>query len=113
MSRPCTDWPITRVSVTNDGATVVVVEGAVVEMVVDGCVEVVVLEGAVLEVAGDGVVDVVVAEDVTITVEACVPGATDADVPDPDEHDNIACDETASAHHHSRFVIEARLVNSG
>ena len=60
MSRPCTDLPITRVSVTNDGALVVevvaatVVEGAVVD-VVDAIVVVV---GADVLVVGAGNVDV-------------------------------------------------------
>ncbi|MBK5330812.1 MAG: hypothetical protein JJD93_02505 [Ilumatobacteraceae bacterium] len=60
---------MTRDSVTNDGAAVVVVdvvvEAAVVEVVVDGGAEVV-----VLEVVVDCVGDEVGAADVTITVEA-------------------------------------------
>ena len=100
---------MTRVSVTNDGATFVVVE-VLVDVDVDVVVvEVVVDGGAVV----GGVVDEVVAADVTITLEAWVPDATDADVWDPDEHDKITCNETASAHHDVRLVIGVRLFNSG
>ena len=63
MSRPCTDWPMTRVSVTNDEATVVVVE-----VLVDVSAEVVVVEVLVDDVAG--VVVDVVAANVTMPVEA-------------------------------------------
>ena len=59
MSRPCTDRPITRVSLTNDAAIVVdVVDCDVVDVVdVDVVVSAAVVVGSV--VVGGGVVDVV------------------------------------------------------
>jgi hypothetical protein len=91
---------MTRVSVTNDGAAVVVVE-----VLVEVGAELVVVEVLVDAVAGVVVEVVVVAADATMTVEACVPGATDRDWSDPDEHDDITCNATNSAPDHARLVI--------
>ena len=93
---------MTRVSVTNDGAAVVVVEVlvdvVVGEAVVEGGVEVVVVNGG-------GIVDeVVVASDVANAVGVGALAADD-DASEPDEHANITCDATNSAHHRARFVI--------
>jgi hypothetical protein len=100
MSRPCTDWPITRDSVTNDGAAVVVVDVlvdvVVGEAVVEVGIEVVVVERAVDEVAGAFEVPIAVG------VGALV---ADEDVSDPDEHANITCEATNNAHHRARLVI--------
>lgn len=89
---------MTRVSVTNDGAAVVVVE-VLVDVVVGGAV----VDGAVevVVVNGGGIVDeVVVASDVGVGAIAA-----DDDASEPDEHANITCDATNSAHHRARFVI--------
>ena len=97
---------MTRVSVTNDAATVVVVE--VVEVVE---VDVVVVEA----LEDDGIGVVVGATPVSAVVDGfaptdvasrlvCPPDTTDADV--PDEHANIVtCDAASSALNHIRLVI--------
>jgi hypothetical protein len=61
MSRPCTDFPITRVSVTNDGATVVEVVVDDDDFVVGASVVVgtVVVVGSSVEVVVGAGVDVV------------------------------------------------------
>ncbi|MEY2524262.1 MAG: hypothetical protein QOJ66_2827 [Ilumatobacteraceae bacterium] len=105
MSRPCTDWPITRVSVTNDGAAVVVVlvDVVVLDVVVDGGIEVV--------VDGAGTAGEVVPTDVAAAVGVGALAADD-DVSDPDEHDNIISGATSSAHPHARLVIVTESFNS-
>lgn len=112
MSRPCTDRPMTCVSVTSDEATVVVVDVLVVDVVVTDVVvaDVVVVDDVVVDwsvevVVVDAVVDAAVAAEVAISVAACVPADTDDDASDPDEHANITCDATSSAHDQARFVI--------
>ena len=97
---------MTRVSLTNDGTAVVVVEVlvdvVVLDMVVDG--------GIAVVVDGAGTVDEVVPSDVAVGV-----GALDAvdDVSDPDEHDNSISGATTSAHHHARRVIVIEGFNLG
>jgi hypothetical protein len=90
---------MTRVSVTNDGAAVVVVEVLVdvVDVVVDGGVEVVVVDGV-------GIVDDVATSDVAIAVGVGALVA-DEEPSEPDEQANITCDATISAHHRARLVI--------
>jgi hypothetical protein len=106
MLRPCTDWPITRDSVTSDGATVVVVEVlvdvVVGEAVVDGGVDVVVVAGVVVEVVAANVA-------IAAGVGALV---ADDDLSDPDEHDNIISGATTNAHHHACLVIVTESFNS-
>jgi len=91
MSRPCTDWPITRASVTNEGATVVVVVDVVV-VTAFVVVEVVVLE--VDEEVGGSVVD----------VETTAVVGVDELVSASDEHAKMTCDATSNTGHHDRGV---------
>ena len=107
MSRPCTDWPITLVSVTRAFAIVVVVDD--VEVVVD------VGFGVVVDVVGDDVGATVVStatvEVGSAEVDACSVAAGDADggdsVVESDEHASTTCDATSSAHHDDRRIIAA------
>ena len=98
---------MTRVSVTSDGATVVVVE-----VLVDVVVGAAVVVGSVAVVVVGGVVVEVVATTVAIAVGVGALVA-DEDVPEPDEHDNIIHGATTSAHHHARLVIVTEVFNSG
>ena len=91
MSRPCTDWPITRASVTNEGATVVVVVDVVV-MTAVVVAEVVVVE--VDEEVGGSVVD----------VETAADDGVDELVRASDEHAKMTCDATSKTGHHDRGV---------
>ena len=99
MSRPCTDLPTTRVSVTNDVATVV-------EVVVDDGVVVDVV--TIVDVAGS--VDVVVVACVLVAGSDGVAGAVVVDwVCDVDEHASTSCETTSGASHHDRRVIRDRV----
>ena len=66
MSRPCTDLPMTRVSVTNDDASDVVVAGIVVVVVVVAAVVVLAVVVVVEVAAGSGVVTAVVADEAVV-----------------------------------------------
>src|SRR4051812_17979424 len=97
MSRPCTECPITRVSVTNDGATDVVDAGVVVVVVVLAEVEGVVVVLVVGEVAaGSAVVSAIVGNEVVVD---CV-----CDV----EEQATNCQMTSGATHHDLVLIRSR-----
>jgi hypothetical protein len=104
MSRPCTDWPITRVSRIVGAGTVVVVDVEVVgaTVVVDVEVDVDVL-GAV--VAGGAVVAIGAMASVDVDVGAVVGAAP------CEEHAQTSCDATRSAAHRHRGV-SVNLINS-
>src|SRR3954468_22745486 len=102
MSRPCTDLPITRVSVTNDGATDVVVAGVVLDVelveVVDVEVVVVAVDVVVVELAaGSPVVEAVVADAVVVDCPS-----------DVDEQATISWEMTRGATHHGLVLIGIR-----
>ena len=94
---------MTRVSVTSDGTTVVVVEVLVDVVVGETVVDVVVVAGVMVEVVAANVAN-------AVGVGALV---ADDDVSDPDEHDSIISGATTSTHHHARLVIRDRTFNSG
>jgi len=111
MSRPCTDLPITRVSVTNAAATVVVVVVVVAAMVVDVVVGVV--AGVVLVVV---VGATVVAAIASVVVGSAVAG-TVVDVvvdwlSDVDEQASTSCEMTSGVNHHGLRLIRGRSVGS-
>src|SRR4051794_4717236 len=95
MSRPCTECPITRVSVTNDGATDVVDAGVVVVVVLAEVVVVVVVVVLVVGgvATGSAVVSAVVGDEVVVD---CV-----CDV----EEQATNCQMTSGATHHDLVLI--------
>ena len=107
MSRPCTDCPITRLSVTSDGALVGI--AAIVD-VAAAVVDVVVVVGDVLEELGADVLStdvstrVVVAD--SVAVGATVSGGRGEVTSGSDEHDTGTCATTSSAQHHDRRVTK-------
>jgi hypothetical protein len=98
MSRPCTDWPITRVSVTNEGDTVVVVLDVVVAAAV-------VVVTAVVVVVGVGADDEVDGSVVDVETTSDVSG--DEVVRPSDEQAMTSCDATSNTGHHDRGVTAA------
>ena len=99
MSRPSTDWPTTRVSVTKSSGNVVVDVDEVVDVVeVD----------VVVEVEVDD--DVVGASDEVVAVDALVSIAFVDELSDPDEHATTSCDAASSARPNRRCTV-GRVIN--